>query len=409
MLWLHSLRKSSTVACKFSTLVGSRCGLVHARTYLVVPSWQVEHFLSQKPNCSQIYGDHPLAVMSGSRRGKIIENVARSAMAQVEPTATFEDPDFGQTMDGRCRGWSRAEYDWKVDGRRVECKSAMLTWRTHEHCGHWGFTLRDVKLPLEGWREDAPFDDLVLALFSPRGVYIYAHDLTFGVVTQGAATFVGGNSIVLNAPKGECWSAALDHILNRLDSHDNSCRFILHVPLADWRLLNELQRQATHLYDTPHSSMSISQRGIIIQDIVRHVDVMINPTSCFKDPKVGVCINGKPRSQHNALYDWARDGIRVECKSSVIHFVQSKRNWVVNFYRINLESFDELLIAICAPDGIYIYRHDLKLGLGRAGSSGHQVQIYSKCFAPDAESALHDILAKLDASGCQRLAFVEFS
>eukprot|EP00933_Yihiella_yeosuensis_P042438 TRINITY_DN3700_c0_g1_i1.p1 TRINITY_DN3700_c0_g1~~TRINITY_DN3700_c0_g1_i1.p1 ORF type:complete len:411 (-),score=41.89 TRINITY_DN3700_c0_g1_i1:147-1379(-) len=403
--WAHRLRNSSLVACKAPFLNRRWREFAYARTYLVVPLAQVEHFLSEKSTSGHIYGDHPLATMSSSRRGRILESVTRSAMAQLESTSILEDPDFGETVHGVCRGLHRAQYDWKVNGMRVECKSAMLTLcKTRKR---WGFRMKSVKLPFEGYRDHAPFDNLLLALFSPRGIYIYAHDLACGVSACGEATGIAGFNISIMAPKSEqCWSAALDYILNWLDSDHNSCKFVLHIPLTDNQLQKELQRQPKHYHDTP---LSACGHGVIIQDIVRYVDALARPTSCFQDAEIGACVNGRLRAKHTASHDWVRDGIRVECKSSRLHLQVRTQTWSVNFQKLKLGLFDELLIALSAPHGIYIYRHDLKFGLSTAGGYGHQVIIRSKASTPDIESGLRDILAKLDASGCQQLAVVEFS
>eukprot|EP00933_Yihiella_yeosuensis_P069531 TRINITY_DN7617_c0_g1_i3.p1 TRINITY_DN7617_c0_g1~~TRINITY_DN7617_c0_g1_i3.p1 ORF type:complete len:414 (-),score=37.51 TRINITY_DN7617_c0_g1_i3:198-1439(-) len=383
------------------------------RAFLVVPAIEVKQFLSQKPNYMDIYGDHALARMSGTRRGKILENVVRSAISKCDPNVVIEDPDLGQTVNGVCRGQAQAEYDWKSDGRRVECKSAMLTWREGQR--RWGFTMSSVKLPLERFRDHAIFDELMLALFTPRGIYVYAHDMRFGVTASGKVTASRGHNIHFRAPCHSSWSDALDRILNGLDSPHNSCQHVLHIPLSDACLQDELQKELVCdvFQGKPLADMSASQRGRVIQGVVLHVDKLMNASSCFKPAIRGICINGAARPQHCAPYDWIRDGLRIECKSAKLLFIASSQSWKFSFCGVKLCSFDELLLALYTPIGIYVYRHDLKLGLSKTGvalqSAGYQIKIQSHSNTPDWKSALLDILAKLDSSGCDRLALVKLS
>eukprot|EP00933_Yihiella_yeosuensis_P069536 TRINITY_DN7617_c0_g1_i8.p1 TRINITY_DN7617_c0_g1~~TRINITY_DN7617_c0_g1_i8.p1 ORF type:complete len:413 (-),score=30.28 TRINITY_DN7617_c0_g1_i8:177-1415(-) len=386
--------------------------IYQVRTFLVVPAIAMKQFLSKKPNYADIYGDHDLASMSGARRGKVLEKVVRSAISKCNPHAVIEDADCGRNIKGACRGQTQAEYDWKSDGRRVECKSAMLTWRRSDRS--WGFTVSGVKLPLERFRDHALFDDLLIALFTPRGIYVYAHDILCGVTTRGKETPSRGHGIQFFARR-QHWSDALDRILNRLDSPENSCQRILHIPLSDSCLQAELQKElfCGIFHGKPLADMSQSQRGYVIQGLVLHIDKLLHASSCFKPAVRGICVDGRPRPQHCAPYDWMRDGRRIECKSAKLLHVSRSQHWSFIFQNVKLCSFDELLLALYTPVGIYIYRHDLKLGLSTTGvvlqSAGHNIVISSRSNTLDWKTALHYILAKLDSSGCERLALVELS
>ena len=69
---------------------------------------------------------------------------------------------------------------------------------------------------------------------------------------------------------------------------------------------------------------------------------------------------------------------------------------------------------IYTPRGIYVYRHDLSLGVSRAGkrteTAGFQIKLAGPRRELDWERALDGtMLPKLDASdGCDRLAFVRW-
>eukprot|EP00933_Yihiella_yeosuensis_P069534 TRINITY_DN7617_c0_g1_i6.p1 TRINITY_DN7617_c0_g1~~TRINITY_DN7617_c0_g1_i6.p1 ORF type:complete len:262 (-),score=15.66 TRINITY_DN7617_c0_g1_i6:177-962(-) len=252
-------------------------------------------------------------------------------------------------------------------------------------------------------------------LCSPQGGNIYAHDLRLGVALNGKATASRGHTIHFIAPRLSSWTDALDSILNRLDSPQNSCQQILYIPLAGACLRDELQKALScgTFYGKPLAAMSGPQRGKVIQDIVLHVDMLINASSCFRPAVRGICVDGRPRPQHCAPYDWMRDGRRIECKSAKLLHVSRSQHWSFIFQNVKLCSFDELLLALYTPVGIYIYRHDLKLGLSTTGvvlqSAGHNIVISSRSNTLDWKTALHYILAKLDSSGCERLALVELS
>eukprot|EP00933_Yihiella_yeosuensis_P005248 TRINITY_DN109728_c0_g1_i1.p1 TRINITY_DN109728_c0_g1~~TRINITY_DN109728_c0_g1_i1.p1 ORF type:complete len:401 (-),score=36.91 TRINITY_DN109728_c0_g1_i1:117-1319(-) len=384
------------------------------RSILIVPVSQVSHLLTQAPHSQQIYGNHPLATMSTTRRGRILERTTRSVMASMQPEMKIEDPEHGTNVNGGRRGNHQTTYDWKANGRRVECKSSMMTW--HRGRRMWGFNYAGVKLPFENIRKHALFDELLLTLFTPRGIYIYAHDLTFRITARGKATAINGYNIrIFAASNQHNWSEALDCILGKLDSMDNGCQRVAHISLNDTHLLRELNSNDFRMdayHGLPLTNMSQTQRGLVIQDIVRFVDEAANLYSKFKDAEAGLQIDGKLRSRYNAAHDWLRDGIRVECKSAVIQKSTVRRVWFVRFSAVKLELFDELLLAIYSPCGIYIYRHDLCLGLSKAGVAmpvhGWQIWICSSKAASDWKAALADILTKLDASKCQQIALVKF-
>lgn len=117
-----------------------------------------------------------------------------------------------------------------------------------------------------------------------------------------------------------------------------------------------------------------------------------------------------------AEYDWCRDGSRIERKSGQLRWDTHQEQWKPAFSKIKVARdaspclFDEPLLALYTPRGIYIYKHDLRLGMSSIGcktpSLGHQIQLHGPTGREDWAVSLDIILAKLDASGCERLAFV---
>ena len=114
-----------------------------------------------------------------------------------------------------------APYDWQRDGRRVACKSAQLKWATSSR--RWMLQFKDVKLGGEG--TEAAFDELLLAAYTPRGIYFYRHDGRLGVTTSGKATAAIGRQIQVYGPCDEAdWASALDEaLLPKLDERGCDC------------------------------------------------------------------------------------------------------------------------------------------------------------------------------------------
>jgi len=97
-------------------------------------------------------------------------------------------------------------------------------------------------------------------------------------------------------------------------------------------------------------------------------------------------------------------------------WADSARRWYVHFHEIKFDEddvFDDLLLGVYAPGGLFVYRHEDLFAVSSCGcktkTRGHQVRIHGPAGEYDWSVALHAILAKLDASPCQRLAFVQWS
>lgn len=92
-----------------------------------------------------------------------------------------------------------------IEGRRVEVKSAQLAWDAFHH--YWNGKWQNIK-------RDA-YDDLLLVLYTPLGVYLFLHDHAYGVATNGKLQNVSGGSVSVYG-SGSI-TAALDVILGKLN------------------------------------------------------------------------------------------------------------------------------------------------------------------------------------------------
>ncbi|CAE8592357.1 unnamed protein product [Polarella glacialis] len=265
-------------------------------------------------------------------------------------------------------------------------------------------------------KEDAAagseFDELLIALYTPRGIFVFRHDLRQGLTATGVCTAIMGSDIFVYGPCGETsWPAALDVMLQKLDA--SACQHLAHISLNEC-LLAELagaSHQTTgQVYnDLPLADLSSKARGDRLQALVREVDSMLHPDSAIEDAD-------------SDAFGWLRGHCKVKCKSAQLRWCKVSRRWKMYFQNIKLQAFgiresakfDQLLLAMYTPRGVYVYRHDLEFAVSTFGVltaiRGHTVQIAGPRGERKWQAALKAILNKFDAesNGCKRLAVVPF-
>ncbi|CAK0879598.1 unnamed protein product [Prorocentrum cordatum] len=364
---------------------------------------------------SRAFEGNALVHLPQATRGRILQSLARSVDSEINPGSDSEDAASGRCVNGDRRGANRTEYDWRRDGQRIECKSAMMLWVPSQ--ASWQLHFAGVKLALH--------DELLLVCLCPCAIYIYRHDRQFAVSSHGFKTRTLGHQILVRGPSGvEQWSDARDAILGKLDDDSNGCARLAVVSNTDARLEALLHETCgvTRLAfkQRPLSDLSSGARGLHIEELVRRVDTLLHPEVTVNAAAAGSCRSvARRRGAHQAEYDWCRGNVRVECKSSQLQYEPSQRRWKFSFSKIKLSRspehtalFDELLLGLYTPHGVYIYRHDLVFGLSTSGAStvgsGYQVQVYGPSGVVDWKVALDAILRKFDASGCQRIAVVQW-
>ena len=138
------------------------------------------------------YKGLPLADLSGSERGTILENVVRQVLEEITGEKSHK-PDPGTTLTGKKCGRNSAPFDFYLKGRKCEVKSAQLMLDKDKKLFFAQFS--NIK------RNE--YDDLYLALYTPSGVYIYKHDDKYGISTTGKSQESCGGYIQVFAPKNE--------------------------------------------------------------------------------------------------------------------------------------------------------------------------------------------------------------
>lgn len=177
---------------------------------------RIQHALDSRRNITQkIFHRCPLSEVTPAARGKRLELLARRVDQIVNPCFEIKLPDSGHCVGGsQRRGDSNAACDWRRGDIRVECKSSQLQWDKNRR--RWLFRFQHVKIS-----SPSSFDELLLAFYTPRGVYIYRHDLRFGLSSAGICTNVTGHHVLVYGPCHEAdWVVALDTILNKIGKSD---------------------------------------------------------------------------------------------------------------------------------------------------------------------------------------------
>ena len=189
---------------------------------LVLKFSQFAYLFEEGPT-ETIYRGTPLEGLGQHQQGQLAQEWARSVLQEQNPESEILDPELGTDSNGNARSLYHAPYDFLMDGRRVEVKSARLGWdvcRLRWHLRFW-----DVKLPF-GKRLEAEFDDLYLVAVSPHGLTLVKHDLFTGVSTSGRLTETKGHSIQIRSWRGEAgWEEALRRMMWTL-CEVGSCKVI---------------------------------------------------------------------------------------------------------------------------------------------------------------------------------------
>ncbi|CAE7231170.1 mad2l1-1 [Symbiodinium sp. CCMP2592] len=165
----------------------------------------------------------PLADLSSCARGLRLEAVAFAVDQMLHPCSNFRR-DAGSTevvgtVHLQRRGSTRTSADWLRDDIKVEFKSSRLSWTSTRRT--WRCHFRGIKFAYSSSEcpaMPAPFDELWLGVYSPRGLHIVQYGGSVGHSKAGAITDLEGYSVQVSGPSGQdCPDACLDVILRKLE------------------------------------------------------------------------------------------------------------------------------------------------------------------------------------------------
>ena len=198
-----------------------RCSLI-AKTDISEP-WILDMCNKHQGFGRQFYNSKPFSSMSPQLRGLRLQRVVWEIDKLLHSRSFFEHCSNEYTCSGSMRGQHNASVDWIRDGTRVEVKSTQLSF---SNC-------RQIWLcEFSSIRHDR-FDELLLAIYSPRGLDVFKHDGFFGLSTMGIATETKGKSIYVRAPSGELDPLrALQFIEAKLEA--NNCPRIARIFWDQW-------------------------------------------------------------------------------------------------------------------------------------------------------------------------------
>ena len=358
---------------------------------------------------ARAYDGHPLAELNPSRRGALLQEWARQMLEQKYPNSSITDADPGTCVNGARRSRTQSEFDFTMDCKNVEVKSASLHWADRHNT--WRFLFHDVKFSRLFQKES--FDVLYLVLFSPKWLYLVEHDMRTGIASAGQSTLVHGHQIYIFGSRGATWQDSVDAILEKLCT-GGDCSLVARASISD-SLISDLCKKhvdyaAQFFRGKPFSSMTPQLRGNRIEKLVLRIDQTLHPAGHFSVLCDELTVSGKKRGQNAASVDWIRDGKRIEVKHGKLSFCKLRQNWQCTFYHIKEDCFDELLLAVYSPKGLDVFIHDGAFGMSTTGRStgikGKNVMILAPRGELDPMIALQCIIAKLVGNNCQHIASV---
>ena len=372
---------------------------------LVLKASEFQHLFEDGPT-EKVYTNTPLAGLGQAQQGMMVEAWVRKVLQEKNPEMEILDPEPGLRRNGSLRGRHQAEYDFLMGGRRVEIKSSRIVWTSTT--GPWSVDFPGIKLAY-GERKGSAFDDLYLVIMSPKSMRLIRHDLVTGVSKRGNTTAASGHRIMVRGSMHtDCWEDSLDEILQKL-CEQGGCSVVLEQPFRKLDLSQILKERVSRgqaaVSGLPMSSMSREKRGNRIQEIGFAIDRRLHPDSDFSFAE-------GTRGKANAPVDWIRGVKRVELKSCLLTFHQTKNRWWCRFQCIKPNLFDELWLGIYCSVGIHYYRLKCRNSpdFGNTGGVTNRHGRLLAFFGPQGEldplEALKAIQAKMMSRGCELVAFV---
>eukprot|EP00440_Ansanella_granifera_P025205 gb/GFBE01027377.1/.p1 GENE.gb/GFBE01027377.1/~~gb/GFBE01027377.1/.p1 ORF type:complete len:421 (+),score=14.90 gb/GFBE01027377.1/:1-1263(+) len=399
------------------------------RALLSLPASQFDHVLGRGNAGNSIYRNDPLDQLGQFWRGIALQTIVRNVLHEQNPHLEMRDATPGLRSNGARRSQGQTSFDWLCDGRRVECKSSRLCWVASERT--WRAQFHGIKLPLEGTRDDAEFEDLILVVHSPSKLHILKHDHRFSVSTRGTLTAACGHTVTVAGTRDQtCWRSAVSTILLKFCSGESTCEELAEIRISDAQVatvvdqINAGQGLAymKQVYnDVPLSAISGNRRALVMERLGLAVDQLLNGSSTFSDAAYDEFrVDGRRRGRSSASVDWVRDQTRVEFKYTRLSWNEGGQRWHCGFHGIKFAydgvrqepHFDELWLAIYSPYGIHMFIHDGTFGVSKAGlrgsSKGFAVNVYSKKGEHDPQAALDIICSKLLTGGCRQVAVIRW-
>ena len=328
------------------------------------------------------YAGVPLADINEKARGDILQGVAKRVMQERMSERAIDLPP-GTRVDGRKRGRNQATCDFGIVERRQEVKSAQLAWNKDKQ--RWEAKWQAIKRDL--------YDDLLLVLYTPSGLYLFNHDHVFGVSTSGKKTESSGKVVNACGPRKQPSVAkATEAILAKMQS-----MFIAHVPFAE---LGKVVTTRGHdaYAGLPLADWSGAARGNVLERVAKRVmEEMVGERAVA--PPSGTRVNGAKKAKTQAPNDFVLVGRYKEVKAALLSWDTFSQRWVAQWQAIKRDLHDDLLLVLYTPLGVFLYQHDGVFGVSTTGKAqeaeGGQVTACGPCNEWSIAKATEAILAKM--------------
>ena len=328
------------------------------------------------------YAGVPLADINEKARGDILQGVAKRVMQERMSERAIDLPP-GTRVDGRKRGRNQATCDFGIVERRQEVKSAQLAW--NKFLQRWEAQWVGLKRDL--------YDDLLLVLYTPSGLYLFNHDHVFGVSTSGKKTESSGKVVNACGPRKQPSVAkATEAILAKMQS-----MFIAHVPFAE---LGKVVTTRGHdaYAGLPLADWSGAARGNVLERVAKRVmEEMVGERAVA--PPSGTRVNGAKKAKTQAPNDFVLVGRYKEVKAALLSWDTFSQRWVAQWQAIKRDLHDDLLLVLYTPLGVFLYQHDGVFGVSTTGKAqeaeGGQVTACGPCNEWSIAKATEAILAKM--------------
>jgi|TARA_B100000524_G_scaffold51965_1_gene24429 hypothetical protein len=424
------------------------------------------------------YEGNPLQAYPEEQRKRVLTELALIASG------------YGRAAPATPAAGDECAVEQPTDEVSVAVKTSQLSWKVHKSGGQsWRALWCNVKLPFKNVRKKAAFDVLVLALYTPRGVYVYEHDQKLGVLHEHVPTktATGGLAIELHrsASKESAAKSSLLSTPHRVHPKSACCAHTYVLHLRTCRHQRDLTPHPRLLFFDLSHTLSLSpryapddvtdwttaldaqeggllqQEGGILQQLdsspctrlalIRFSDELftrvlakrppwISTTSVYSALPLGIPLGTLGQgARTKAIVEVVRriderlDGTQAGCEGGaecehslqksleigMLDFKRKQSRWVAEWNNARVpnrmaSNASELRLALYTPRGIYLYRHDLKLGVAQqAKAKGGiirptQISVYGPKGVEAWAEALDSILRVFDKSSCELLAWVAF-
>ena len=155
--------------------------LVSRYVYVDNPLLQEEPFASAIASWStrgaDAMAEMPLSMLSSVSRGEVASRLVQRALTRFG--CNVAPAPLGTRVNGSSTGSHSTPSDFLVDGKRAECKSAMMTWNVVYK--EWWVKFKEV--------QKTKHDVLYLAFFSPRTMHVFLYDHALRETAATTLTF----------------------------------------------------------------------------------------------------------------------------------------------------------------------------------------------------------------------------